>query len=127
MFPNVRRRPGGLGHNGKWMAVETRGYSVLPLCYHGLVAVRKKRSISIPPDLDAEIETAANKAGLTYSAWLAAVARKEFTLRAGLEAVDEFEREHGRFSDDEVAEAEAWARDTVGRGRRSGARESRTA
>jgi hypothetical protein len=43
------------------------------------VAVRKKRSVSIPPDLDAQIEAAAGESGMTYSAWLAAAARKEFT------------------------------------------------
>lgn len=33
-----------------------------------------------PPDLDAQIEAAASEAGMTYSAWLAATARKEFTI-----------------------------------------------
>ena len=62
------------------------------------MAVRKKRSISMPPDLDAEIAAAAEQAGLSYSAWLADAARKEFTIRAGLAAVSEFEREHGAFT-----------------------------
>ena len=48
------------------------------------MAVRKKRSISMPPDLDAEIAAAAADAGLSYSAWLADTARREFTIRAGL-------------------------------------------
>jgi hypothetical protein len=38
------------------------------------MAVRKKRSISLPPDLDTEIADAAAQAGMTYSAWLAAIA-----------------------------------------------------
>jgi hypothetical protein len=92
------------------------------MCYHAGVAVRKKRSVSIPPDLDAQIEAAAAAAGLTYSAWLAATARKEFTVRAGLEAVAEFEREHGAFSPEEIAEAEQWVRESLGRSRASGAR-----
>jgi len=73
------------------------------------MAVRKKRSISMPPDLDAEIAAAASAAGLTYSAWLADAARKEFTIRAGLAAVSEFEREHGAFTAAELAEADDWA------------------
>jgi len=73
------------------------------------MAVRKKRSISMPPDLDAEIAAAAAEAGLSYSAWLAETARKEFTIRAGLAAVGEFEREHGAFTAAELAEAESWA------------------
>src|ERR1700752_4697842 len=43
---------------------------VLPLCYRDGMAVRKKRSISMPPDLDAEIAAAAAEAGLSYRAWL---------------------------------------------------------
>jgi hypothetical protein len=91
------------------------------------MAVRKKRSVSIPPDLDAQIEAAAAEAGMTYSAWLAATARNEFTIRAGLEAVAEFERQHGRFSPEEVAEAEQWARQALGRSSRNGPRRRRSA
>ncbi len=84
------------------------------------MAVRKKRSISLPPDLDAEIAAAAAQAGMTYSAWLAATARKEFTIRAGLAAVSQFEREHGAFTAEELAEASQWAADAVGRASRTG-------
>src|SRR5579863_380981 len=71
-----------------------RSVTVLPLCYYLVMAVRKKRSISLPPDLDDQIAAAAEQAGVTYSAWLAATARKEFTLRAGLLAVAEYENDH---------------------------------
>ena len=91
------------------------------------MAVRKKRSVSIPPDLDAQIEAAAAEAGVTYSAWLAATARKEFTIRAGLKAVAEFEREQGAFSPDEIAEAEQWARDALERSAKDRSRRKRTA
>ena len=73
------------------------------------MAVRKKRSISMPPELDAEIAAAAEQSGMTYSAWLADTARKEFTIRAGLAAVSEFERDHGAFSPAELADADVWA------------------
>lgn len=73
------------------------------------MAVRKKRSISMPPDLDAEITAAAVAAGMSYSAWLAETARKEFTILAGLAAVSEFEREHGAFTAAELGEADDWA------------------
>jgi hypothetical protein len=72
------------------------------------MAVRRKRSISIPPDLDAQIETPASKAGMTYSAWLAATARKELIIQTGLTAVAEFERDHGAFTADEQLETEKW-------------------
>jgi hypothetical protein len=73
------------------------------------MAVRKKRSISIPPELDAEIAAAAQAAGLSYSAWVAQTARKEFIIRAGLEAVSQYEIEHGPFTPDEIALADEWA------------------
>ena len=73
------------------------------------MAVRKKRSISIPPELDAEIAAAAEAAGMSYSAWVAEAARKEFTIRAGLEAVGQYEAEHGAFTPAEIAEADKWA------------------
>lgn len=85
------------------------------------MAVRKKRSISLPPDLDAEIAAAAAAAGLSYSGWLAATARREFTVRAGLEAVSQFEAEHGEFNAEEIADADAWAARALERSRNSGA------
>jgi len=73
------------------------------MSYRHVMAVRKKRSISIPSELDAEIAAAAQAAGLSYSAWLAQTARKEFTIRAGLDAVSQYEAEHGPFTPDEIA------------------------
>jgi hypothetical protein len=35
----------------------------------------------MPPDLDSHIESAAASEGRSYSGWLAAVARQEFTIR----------------------------------------------
>ena len=84
------------------------------------MAVRKKRSISMPPDLDAEIAAAAAQAGMTYSAWLADTARKEFTIRAGLAAVSQFEQDHGAFTPEELAGAEQWAVTAVERASRTG-------
>jgi hypothetical protein len=83
--------------------------TVVPLCYRRCMAVRKKRSISIPPELDAEIAAAAEAAGLSYSAWVAQTARKEFTIRAGLEAVGQYEADHGALTPAEIAEADEWA------------------
>jgi hypothetical protein len=79
------------------------------------MAVRKKRSISMPPGLDAEIAAAAAQAGMSYSAWLADTARKEFTIRAGLAGVDQFERDHGAFTPGEIAAADEWAAQAIQR------------
>jgi hypothetical protein len=84
------------------------------------MAVRKKRSISMPPDLDAEIAAAAAQAGMSYSAWLADTARKEFAIRAGLAAVSQFERDHGTFTPEEVSAAEEWAATALERAKRAG-------
>ncbi len=91
------------------------------------MTARKKRSISIPPDLDAEIVAAARAEGMTYSGWLASTARTELAVRAGLDAVAAFERDHGAFTEDEMAEAEGWAAEVAKRSRRSGGRVRRTA
>lgn len=99
--------------------------TVLLLCYRNLMAVRKKRSISMPPDLDAEIADAAARAGMTYSSWLAATARKEFTIRAGLAAVSQFEQEHGAFTPAELAEASQWAAQAAERANQTGASHQR--
>ena len=84
------------------------------------MAVRKKRSISMPPELDAEIAAAAASEGVSYSAWLATTARKEFTIRAGLAAVGQYEHDHGAFTADEIADADAWAAEAVERSDRRG-------
>ena len=91
------------------------------------MAVRKKRAIPMPPDLDAEIAQAAAQAGVSYSAWLAETARREFTVRAGLAGVSGFGQEHGGFTAGELAEAEEWVAATVARARRSGAGKLRSA
>jgi hypothetical protein len=74
----------------------------------------------MPPDLDAEIAAAAAQAGMSYSAWLADTARKEFTIRVGLVAVSRFEQDYGAFTPEELAEAEQWAATAVARASRSG-------
>jgi hypothetical protein len=81
----------------------------------------------MPPDLDAQIEAAASADGATYSAWLAATARKEFTLRAGLDSVADFERNQGAFSAEELAEADAWAGAAIEKSKRTGSRTRRSA
>jgi hypothetical protein len=89
--------------------------------------VRKKRSVSIPADLDTSIADAAKAAGMSYSGWLTAIARQELTLRAGLAAVAAYERNEGAFTSQETAEAEAWARAALDRAGRTGGKTRRSA
>lgn len=81
----------------------------------------------MPPDLDDQVEAAAVAAGLTYSAWLANAVAKELLVQTGLEAVAEFERTHGAFSEAELAEAEDWAQKAIVRSRGSGKRRRQSA
>lgn len=85
------------------------------------MAARKKRSVSMPPELDAEIAAAAARAGVSYSGWLAEAARKEFRIQAGLASVSQFERDHGPFTPEELAEADEWAGQAIQRATRTGA------
>lgn len=68
----------------------------------------------MPPELDDQIAAAAEQAGMTYSAWLATTARKEFTIRAGLAAIADYEREQGAFTPAELADADQWAAIALG-------------
>ena len=72
------------------------------------MADRVKRSVSMPPDVDARVVAAAAAEGLTYSAWLAREADRALRLRDGLVAMAEYEREHGAFTGEERAAAQQW-------------------
>lgn len=97
--------------------------SVLPLSYHRSMAIRTKRSVSLPPDLARAIERAAQRQKTTVSAWLAATAARRLKVEAGRRALAEWERENAPFTPDEVAEAEASVRRLLGEtGRRTGRR-----
>ncbi len=57
---------------------------------------------------------------MSYSAWLADTARKEFTIRAGLAAIRQFEHDNGAFAPDELSDAGQWAATAVQRASRTG-------
>ena len=64
-----------------------------------------KLAITIDPDIHEKILTAAAREGVSISAWMTAAARKELQRRAGLAAVDLWEKQHGAFTAKEMAEA----------------------
>ncbi len=84
-----------------------------PLYYHSPMAVRHKRSVSLPPELDRAVMAAAAERGTTVSAWLAETAARRLKVEVGLQAVAEWEAEHGAFTDAELASGRAWARSIV--------------
>ena len=80
------------------------------------MAQREKRSISLPPDLAAEIDRAAAAEGTTVSAWIADTAAHRLQLEAGRRGIAEWERQHGALTADELADGLARARAILGRG-----------
>ncbi len=83
---------------------------VLPLDYLAVMAQRQKRSVSLPPGLADAIERAARDSGISFSAWLAETATQRLRLKAGREAIAEWEHEHGRLTEAELADGRARAR-----------------
>lgn len=79
------------------------------------MAVRQKRSISLPPDLADAIEQAAAAEGTTVSAWLADTAAHRLRLESGRRGIAEWERQHGPLTADELAQGLARARSLLRR------------
>lgn len=64
-----------------------------------------KLAITVDPDVHKSILAAAATEGVSVSAWITEAARNTLKIRAGLEAVAEWEKEHGAFTQDELNEA----------------------
>ena len=62
-------------------------------------------SISLPPEVEVAVRAAAEDAGLSVSAWVAAAAEQAARIQQGRAAVAEYEAEYGRLSDAERHEA----------------------
>lgn len=69
-----------------------------------------KLAITVAPDVHKSIVAAAAKEGVSLSAWMTEAARDALKIRAGLEAVAEWEKEHGAFTQEELNEARRSAR-----------------
>ena len=80
----------------------------------------EKMSVSFELELGEAIRTSATAAGQSVSAWLAEAVRDRLRLEALEEAVGAWEREHGRLTEAEVAQAES-ALERAASERRSGA------
>jgi hypothetical protein len=84
-------------------------------CYRDVMAQREKRSISLPPDLAAEIDRAAASEGTTFSAWIATTAAHRLRLDAGRRGIAAWERQHGALTAEELADGLAQARAMLSR------------
>jgi hypothetical protein len=65
-----------------------------------------KMSVSFDPDLGQEIRDAAKKNEMSISGWLAEAARARIRNEALGELLDDWQAEHGAFTDEEIRQAE---------------------
>jgi hypothetical protein len=64
-----------------------------------------KLAVTIDPSVHARILAAAAREGLSVSAWMTAAAREALQRRAGLAAIEQWEKEHGPLTADEMQHA----------------------
>ena len=64
-----------------------------------------KLAITIDPKVHEGIVAAAAGEGVSVSAWMTSAARQALRQRAGLEAIAEWEKQHGLLSTEELDEA----------------------
>jgi len=64
-----------------------------------------KLAITIDPDIHENILAAAARDGVSVSAWMTTAAREALKRRAGLAAVELWEKQHGPFNLEEMNEA----------------------
>ena len=64
-----------------------------------------KLAITVDPEIHESILAAAAREGVSVSAWMTDAARQALRRRAGLAAVALWEKQHGRFTTEEMNEA----------------------
>lgn len=64
-----------------------------------------KLAITVDPDTHKRVVAAAAREGVSVSAWISAASREALQRRAGLAAVAFWEKQHGRFTAEELDEA----------------------
>lgn len=69
------------------------------------MAVRKL-SVALDDAVAREVALAAERAGVSVSAWLNHAAENELAIEAGLDAVREWEADHGALTAEELAAAD---------------------
>ena len=67
----------------------------------------KKISVSLDDAVASQVVRAAERAGMSVSAWINHAAEHELAIEAGLDAVRAWEADHGALSDEELAAADA--------------------
>ena len=78
-----------------------------------------KLAITVDPQVHQDILAAAASDGVSVSAWMTGAAREALKRRTGLAAVALWERQHGRFTEEEMDEARRNVRAQLGTRRRT--------
>ena len=81
----------------------------------------RKLSVALEAQVAKSAVASAARQGLSFSAWLSRAAESALAVEDGLFAVAEWEAEHGGFSPEELAAADAVLDRARARGRRGGA------
>jgi len=66
----------------------------------------KKLSIALDDAVAHDVARAAERSGVSVSAWINRAAEHELATEAGLDAVRDWEADHGALTDEELAEAD---------------------
>ena len=80
----------------------------------------RKLSIALDDTIAEGVVRAAARAGVSVSAWLNHAAENELAIEAGLDAVREWEAEHGTLTADELAAADTLLDRVLDDARRAG-------
>jgi len=64
-----------------------------------------KLAITVDPEVHENILAAAARDGVSVSGWMTNAAREALKRRAGLAAVEQWEKQHGRFTAEEMDKA----------------------
>ncbi len=64
-----------------------------------------KLAITVDPSVYEQVVAAAADEGVSISAWMTSAARRALLVRDGLQAVAEWENEHGKLTDNEMRTA----------------------
>lgn len=64
-----------------------------------------KVAITVDPEVHEQVLAAAAEEGVSVSAWMTTAARRALLVREGLRAVQEWEAEHGAFTNEELTAA----------------------
>jgi hypothetical protein len=87
-----------------------------PWCYHSRMSVQKL-SVALDEPVAQAARQAAERRGMSLSAWLNEASRNALAIEDGLRGVAEWEAEHGPLSEEDLAAANA-VLDAAGIGRR---------